>query len=264
MPCSSVTRGEIDPDGLTESVRALMRELGKENVLDALVKRMEGTSEVERETLMLLVPRLKSKEAIDYLWHQVRRSRTLSLETKTTVLVMLKEMGEEVDLSGPGQYFSPRDFKPKDLKTMEDLLRWGLHGIVNIVRSARDAVEVEALMHQIQQTLGMATDRTQMLLQLTREAEAEGTALAADLLYAIAYTTPYADVRHAAEQALMRLEARGIKPVTRAILELGQARFYAAYSTDPRHPWQQSIVVGWKRAPRVIQGLSFLLDFGLP
>jgi hypothetical protein len=60
------------------------------------------------------------------------------------------------------------------------------------------------------------------------------------------------------------LAARGVKPVTRAILDLAQDRFYAAYTTDPNHPWQQSVTVAWERAGGVIQALVFLLDFGVP
>ncbi len=67
-----------------------------------------------------------------------------------------------------------------------------------------------------------------------------------------------------AERALERLAARGVKPVTRAILDLAQDRFYAAYMTDPNHPWQQSVTVAWERAGGVIQALVFLLDFGVP
>jgi len=45
---------------------------------------------------------------------------------------------------------------------------------------------------------------------------------------------------------------------------MGQEKFSAAYMTDPDHPWQQSVNVAWERAPGVVQGLVFLLDFGVP
>ena len=59
--------GELVLDGLEVGVRALMVEVGQPATLEALVKRMEGTPEGERETLMSLLPRLKNREVIDYL-----------------------------------------------------------------------------------------------------------------------------------------------------------------------------------------------------
>lgn len=99
---------------------------------------------------------------------------------------------------------------------------------------------------------------------MVQGAEAGATDLEADFLRALAYTTPFPKAQQAAECALARLAAAGIKPVTRAILDLDQDRFYAAYMTDPDHPWQQSVTVAWERAGGVIQALVFLIDFGFP
>ena len=48
-------RGELDLDGLEAAVRALMEEVGQPSLLGALVMRMHGTPEGERETLMSLL-----------------------------------------------------------------------------------------------------------------------------------------------------------------------------------------------------------------
>jgi len=257
-------RGELDLDGLEAGVRALMTEVGQPATLEALVKRMEGTPEGERETLMTLLPRLKSREVIDYLWQQVKKRGRLSLDAKMTALVILKEMGEEVDLRDPGRYFSPRDIKPGDIKAAEDLFRTGMRGLARSLRESRDPAEVEAFMHRINKMPEQAIDGTGILMEYIKTGEESATDLEADFLYALAHTTPFPEVQREAEHALKRLAARGVKPVTRVILDLVHDRFYAAYMTDPNHPWQQNVTVAWERVGGVIQALVFLLDFGMP
>ena len=257
-------RGELDLDGLEAGVRALITEVGQPAALDALVKRMEGTPEGERETLMSLLPRLKSREVIDYLWQQVKKRGALSLDAKMTALVILTEMGEEVDLSDPSRYFSPRDIKPGDIKAAEDLFRTGMRGLARSLRESRDPAEVEAFMHHINRMPEEAIDGTGILMEYIKSGEEGATDLEADFLYALAHTTPFPEVQQKAERALERLAARGVEPVTRAILDLAQDRFYAAYATDPNHPWQQSVTVAWERVGGAIQALVFLLDFGVP
>lgn len=257
-------RGELDDDGLQAGLQALMAEIGHRPVLDALIKRMEGTPEAERETLMTILPRLRQPEVIDYLWQLVKKPRALSVGAELTTLVILKEMGEDVDTTDPGRYFSPRDIRPGDIKSAQDVFRLGLHGLARSLRESSDPAEVEAFMHRITQMPEQAVGGEDILLEMVQSAEAEATDLEADFLHALAHTTPFPKVRQAAERTLARLAAAGVKPVTRAILDLDQDRFYAAYMTDPDHPWQQSVTVAWERAGGVIQALVFLIDFGFP
>jgi hypothetical protein len=257
-------RGELDDDGLQAGLQALMAEVGHGPLLDALVKRMEGTPEAERETLMAILPRLRSPEVIDYLWQLVKKPRALSVEAKLTTLVVLKEMGEDVDVNDPGLYVSPQDIRPGDIKSAQGLLRQGLRGLARSLRQSRDPAEVEAFMHRINQMPKQAIGGEDILLDMVQGAETGATDLEADFLCALAHTTPFPKVQQAAEHTLARLAAAGIKPVTRAILDLGQDQFYAAYMTDPDHPWQQSVTVAWERAGGVIQALVFLIDFGFP
>ena len=257
-------RGELDLDGLEVGVRELMTEVGQPAALDALVKRMEGTPEGERETLMTLLPRLKSREVIDYLWQQVKKRGRLSLDAKMTALVILKEMGEEVDLRDPSLYFSPRDIKPGDIKAAEGMFRTGMRGLARSLRESRDPAEVEAFMHRVNKMPEEAIDGTGILMEYIKTGEEGATDLEADFLYALAHTTPFPEVQRETERALERLAARGVKPVTRVILDLAQDRFYAAYMTEPDHPWQQNVTVAWERAGGVIQALVFLIDFGVP
>jgi hypothetical protein len=257
-------RGELDDDGLQASLQALMAEVGHRPLLDALVKRMEGTPEAERDTLMTILPRLRSPEVIDYLWQLVKKPRALSVEAKLTTLVILKGMGEDVDVTDPGLYFSPHDIRSGDLKSAQDMFRLGLRGLARYLRESRDPAEVEAFMHRINQMPEQAIGGEDILLDMVQSAEVGATDLEADFLHALAHTTPFPRVQQAAEHTLARLAAAGIKPVTRAILDLGQDRFYAAYMTEPDHPWQQSVTVAWERAGGVIQALVFLIDFGYP
>ena len=257
-------RGELDDDGLQAGLQALMAEVGHGPLLDALVKRMEGTPEAERETLMVILPRLRSPEVINYLWQLVKKPRALSVEARLTTLVILKGMGEDVDVKDPGLYFSPHDIRPSDLKSAQDMFRLGLRGLARSLRESRDPAEVEAFMHRINQMPEQAIGGEDILLDMVQSAKTGATDLEADFLRALAHTTPFPKVQQAAEHTLARLAAAGIEPVTRAILDLGQDQFYAAYMTDPDHPWQQSVTVAWERAGGVIQALVFLIDFGFP
>jgi hypothetical protein len=241
-----------------------MAEVGHRPLLDALVKRMEGTPEAERDTLMTILPRLRSPEVIDYLWQLVKKPRALSVEAKLTTLVILKGMGEDVDVTDPGLYVSPQDIRPGDIKSAQDMFGLGLRGLARSLRESRDPAEVEAFMLRINQMPEQAIGGEDILLEMVQGAEAGATDLEADFLCALAHTTPFPKVQQATEHTLARLAAAGIKPVTRAILDLGQDRFYAAYMTDPDHPWQQSVTVAWERAGGVIQALVFLIDFGYP
>ncbi len=259
-----LARGELDDDGLLAGTQALMAEVGHRPLLDALVKRMEGTPEAERETILSLVPRLKSREVIDYLWQQVKKPHALSLDAKATALIVLKQMGEDVDLKDPARYFSARDIKPGDIKSVEDLMRTGVRGLARSLREARDPAEVEAFMLRVNRMPAEADGGSDILLSMMQHAESGATDLEADFIYALAHTTPFPEVRQRAEQTLARLAARGVKPVSAAVLGLGQDQFYAAYTTDPNHPWQQSVTVAWQRAGGAIQALVFLLDFGVP
>lgn len=257
-------RGELDNDGLQAGLQALMAEVGHGPVLDALVTRMEGTSEIEQDTLLTVLPRLRRPEVVDYLWQLVKQPRRLSVGVKMTTLTILKQMGEDVDITDPGRYFSPRDIRPGDLQSAQDVLRMGVRGLARSLRQSRDPVEVEAFMHRVNRMPEEAIGGEDILLDMVRGAESGATDLEADLLYALGHTTPFPRVQQAAERALTRLAALGIKPVTRAVLDLGQERFYAAYMTDPDHPWQQSVTVAWERAGGLIQALVFLIDFGFP
>jgi hypothetical protein len=257
-------RGELDDDGLQAGLQALMAEVGHRPLLDALVKRMEGTPEAERDTLMTILPRLRTPEVIDYLWQLVKKPRALSVEAKLTTLVILKGMGEDVDVTDPGLYFSPHDMRAGDIKSAQDMFRLGLRGLARSLRESRDPAEVEAFMHRINKMPEQAIGGEDILLDMVQGIEVGATDLEADFLCALARTTPFPQVQQAAERTLARLAAAGIKPVTRAILDLGQDRFYAAYMTDPDHPWQQSVTVAWERARGVIQALVFLIDFGFP
>jgi len=257
-------RGELDDDGLQAGLQALMAEVGHGPVLDALVTRLESASEMEQDTLLTILPRLRRPEVIDYLWQLVKQPRRLSVAAKMTALTVLSQMGEDVDVADPGRYFSPRDIRPGDLQSAQGVFRMGVRGLARSLRQSRDPVEVEAFMQRINRMPDEAIGGEDILLNMVQSAEGGATDLEADLLYALVHTTPFPRVQQAAERALTRLAAFGIKPVTRAVLDLGQERFYAAYMTAPDHPWQQSVTVAWERAGGLIQALVFLIDFGFP
>lgn len=255
---------KMDLDGLEAGVRALMAEAGQPAVLDALIKRLDETPADEREPLMLLLPRLKSPEMIAYLWQHVKKPGGFSVDFKMMVLITLKQMGEEVDIETPGLYFSPREINPGNIRAVQGVFRTGMLGIARELRQSNDPAEVEAFMHRVTQMPREEAGGNHILLEFIKSGEQGATDLDADFIYALAHTTPFPEIQQKAEQALKRMAVYGIKPVTRAILDLTQDRFYGAYTTDPNHPWQQNVTVAWERAGGVIQALVFLLDFGVP
>jgi hypothetical protein len=257
-------RAELDDDGLFAGVQSLMVELGEHQVLDSLVKRMEGTPETERGVLMMIVERLKSPEVIAYLWQQVKKPRALSTDAKLTALVVLNTMGEEVDLADPSRYFSPHELKPSDFQSAETMFRMGWRGFARTLRSSRDSVEVEALMREVSRMSEKASDETDLFQEIVADAEHNASDLEADFLLVLAYTSPFPKIQQAAERALARLAERNVMPITPAILDLKRERFHAAFMSDPDNPWQRSVTVAWERAGGDIQAFVFLLDYGMP
>jgi len=72
-------------------------------------------------------------------------------------------------------------------------------------------------MHRINQMPEQAIGGEDILLEMVQGAETGATDLEADFLHALAHTTPFPKVRQAAERALARLAAAGVKPVTRQV-----------------------------------------------
>lgn len=256
--------GKIDLDQLEAGVRSLMVELSQPLVLDALLKRIESKPEGERNTPLALLPRLKSPEVIDHLWQVVNKPGGFSGGAKMIALIILKAMDEEVDIKNPGAYFSADEFKPGDIHTAQGLFQLGMSGLARGLRQASDPTEVEALMHRVNQMPKESMAGTGILLEYIKTGEESATDLEADFFFALANTTPYREVQQKAQRALERLASKGVRPVTRAILNLTQDHFFGAFTTDPNHPWQQNVTVAWERAGGVIQALVFLLDFGVP
>ncbi len=257
-------QGELEKEALEAALRALMAEVGHGPVLDALLARLERAPDEERDALMLIISDLKSPEVVDYLWRQVRRPRELPLDVRMITLVVLRQMGEDVDISDPGRYFSPRDLHPEDFRSAKAVMRLGLHGLARSLRQTRTPTEVEMFMLRLYRFAEEEGGGERMLQEMVKEGERNATELDADLLRAIAHTAPFPPVRRAAKEALDRLACIGIRPVHPAVIALGQERFYAAYMTDPDHPWQQEVIVAWERAGGAVQALLFLIDFGFP
>ncbi len=254
-------REEIDDEGCLEEVTALIVEMGREAVMDALVRKLETASEAERDALMTVIPKLGDKETITHLWRMVRHSKT-SPAVKSVALVILKAMGEDVDLDNPEVYFSRKDVKPSDVAAMTRLGHHGLEKLVQELHALKSIGEVEGFVDVFERTPGQRGHEGQLFLieELSKTRETG----AADMLLAIAHGTARPDVRRAARNALLELAGKGVFPQSSLIKAFSQEQFYAAYCTDPAHPWQQQMVMIWEWPDDVCQGIVFLLDFGFP
>ncbi|MBM4079381.1 MAG: hypothetical protein FJ278_06750 [Planctomycetes bacterium] len=207
---------------------------------------------------------LSGHKVVEYLRNQLAEQKGLSIESKTALLAALREMGESIGPQEFGQYLTPADATPGNVKALEGLFRSSFRQSMRDVRQARDAVEAEQYLLGFHKVALDATGSAEGVIQMVEDLAAGGTAVEADFLYGLARTAPLPAVRVAAEEMLDSLGKKGVKPVTPVILDLGRERFHAAYMTDPRHEWQQSVVVAWERPGEVVQVLLFLLDFGLP
>jgi hypothetical protein len=255
-------RGELDDDGCAAAITTLMAELGYKPVMDTLVKKLETASDTERDTLMSIIQKLGNEETIAHLWRIVRRSK-MSIGIKSTALVILKGMGEEVDLSDPGAYFSPKDVRPSDIAEVASLGRHSLRMLIKELQKVKSIGEVEGLMQIFNQPVAEAGSE-EFQAAVIEELGAMEDSGAADMLLAIVHTTAQSKVRRAARNALLKLADRGVFPRAPIIKTFSEERFYAAYCTDPKQPWQQQVTMAWEWPGDTTQAIVFLLDFGFP
>jgi hypothetical protein len=255
-------RGELDDEVYIGSIEALMKEIGAEAVLNALVGLLENADNERKDALMAAIPKLGDDKTIKHLWQLVRRSK-ISVGGKMTALIILKQMGEEVDLENPGKYFSWRDIKKADIAEVANLGRFSMQALIKELQHLKSVDEVEAMMLQFEgitrQSGGEMTAQA-----IVDDLVEMGDSGAADMLAAISATTSYSKVRQAARAGLMKLSAQKIFPQNASVKSLRDERFYAAYSTDPANPWQQQVAILFERGANMVQALVFLLDFGHP
>ena len=254
--------GELADDEFIGSIETLMGEIGREAVLNALIGLLDGASPEQKDALMVAIPKLGDAETIKHLWHLVRRSK-LSVGGKMTALVILKEMGEEVNIDDPGEYFSWRDLKHSDLSEMEDMGRFALHALTKELQKLDTADDVEAFMLQTEEYLPAGSKVDVKLAQIETLIEMSNPG-AADMLSAIVATTTDFQVREAARRGLLKLSAQKVFPQSEVIKSLRDEPFHSAYSTNPAHPWQQGVIMVWERPQNTVQALVFLRDFGSP
>ncbi len=254
--------GELDESEYVTSIKALMREISQEAVLNALVGLLDGADNEQRDALMVAIPKLGNAETIQHLWKLVRRSK-ISMGAKTAALVILKQMGEEVNLDDPTEYFSWRDIKQADISEIASMGRFSMRAIIKELQQVENVDEVETMMLHfgkiLSQTGGEATAQA-----IVDDLVEMGDSDAADMLATFVATTPHPEVREAARRGLLKLSGQKVFPQSEIVKALGEDRFYVAYCTDPAHPWQQSIMTTWERSKDTVQVLGFLLDFGSP
>lgn len=255
-------RGDLQDKEFIGSIEALMGEIGREAVLNALVSLLDGATPEQKEALMIAIPKLGNAGTIKHLWHLVRRSK-LSAGGKMTALVILKEMGEEVNLDDPGEYFSWRDLKHSDLSEIENMGRFALRALSKELQKLDTADDVEAFMLRSEELLPAGSKVGVKLTQIEALIEM-GDSGAADMLSAIVATTTDSQEREAARRGLLKLSAQRVFPQSEVIKSLRNEPFHSAYSTDPAHPWQQGVIIVWERPHQTVQALVFLRDFGSP
>jgi len=255
-------QGELDNEEFVASIEALMTEIGREAILNALIGLLDQSSNEQKDALMTAISQLGDAQAIDHLWYVVRRSK-MSVGAKMTALVILQQMGEEVNLEDPGEYFTWRDIKQGDIKEVADLARFATRALIKELQQSKNIDDVEVMMMRFTSITAQAGGEETELMQIETLIDMGDTG-AADMLTAIVATTPYSRVRQAARQGLLKLAGQNTFPQNEIIKSLTQERLYAAYSTDPAHPWQQGVILAFERGQNSLQAMVFLRDFGHP
>lgn len=255
-------RGDLDYDECVGEISALMDKVGRESVMNALVRKLGSASDDEWDTLMTIIVELGDEKTVKRLWRLVRRSN-MSAVFKNTALVILNEMGEDVDLSTPGEYFSPRDFSIEDLAEVERMGRHSTRMLIRDLHKCETIGEIESMVEMFDNP-DVAIDVEGFQLHFIDEVVEVGDAGAADMLLAIASGTARPEVRRAARDGLLKLSGRGMFPQFGLVKRFSKEKFYAAYCTDPAHPWQQQVTMVWEWPEDLTQAMVFLLDFGYP
>jgi len=255
-------REELNDDECVEAISALMEKVGRQPVMDALVKKLENASNADRDALMALIPQLGDEKTIAHLWRIVRRSK-MSAGIKSTAMVILKQMGEDVDFSDPEAYFSPRDFNAANLDEIEHVSRYSLRMLIKNLHKSKSIGEIEGLLQMLDKP-DMGSEGEDVQLFIVEELGAMEHAGAADMLLAIAHATANPRLRRAARDALSKLSDRGVFPQSSLVKKFSQEQFHAAYCTDPANPWQQQVTMIWEWPGELMQAMVFLLDFGFP
>ncbi len=254
---------ELDGEECVGSIQTLMGELGPEVVLTTMVGMLDNSSNDQKDALMTFIPKLGNEQTVKHLWHLVRRSK-MSVGAKMTALVILKQMGEDVNMEDPGKYFSWRDIKQADATEVAGMGRFSMQALIKELQRLNNIDDVEAMMLQFGDISAKGGGDT-MVLVMVDELVAMGDSGAAEMLLAMSATTQSPKVRKAARNGLLKLSGKKVFPQSELIKSLGQERFHSAYCSDPAHPWQQQIAILFERGGRdQVQALTFLLDFGHP
>ena len=186
------------------------------------------------------------------------------METRSVALVILKALGEDVDLTQPERYFPADKITMRDVNEATRLLEQSQRETIKSVQRAESTDEVERIMMILEEQQPMLVGGEAALVDMMNMIADMGDTGAADYLLAVLYTTPRPRVREAARKGLHKLRLSGIEPQAPMIKALGEETFFKAYTTDPNHPWQQNVMTIWEREPQRYQVMSFLLDFGSP
>ncbi len=255
-------RDEIESDELISRVLDLIAQIGQRPVIDALVKRIQSADSDEQIVLMTVLSNIEDDQVIDQLWALLEQPE-MSVSIKSAVLTILQQLGEDASSEDLGEYISWKDVQVGDMAQVEEMGRASARAIARSISRAESVDEVEALMFQLED-IALESEGEDMRLFMVENIAQLANQEAADMLLAWAYTTPKKRVRQAIRKALDELAEQQIFPQSPAVKALGQETVYAAYCSDPAHPWQQQVTIAWERPGDSVQAMGFLLDFGSP
>jgi hypothetical protein len=261
---ASYRSGELSDDELTAGLDELVAQFGRQTVSEYMFRTLKGyTDGPLKAALMVGLSHIADQKTVSWLWDLVR-SEVIGLDARGVALVILQELGEDVDPSRPGLYFSPEKITPQDIQDAERFFEQAQREIIRYVQRAESTDEIERIMMMREEQVPNLIDGEDGLIDMLDTVAGWRDTDAADYLLAVLHTTPRSRVREAAREGLQKLANEGIEPQSSLIKALANETFFKAYTSDPDHPWQQNVMTIWERQPKKYQVMSFLLDFGRP
>ena len=255
---------KLSDDELKAALDESVAQFGRQAVAEILFRKLKGHTDGPMKSALLVgLPHIADKKTVSWLW-DLARSRRTRMETRSAVLVILQALGEDVDLSQPERYFPTEKVTRRDVGAATRLFEQSQRELIKSVQRAQSTDEVERLMMILEEQAPTMPGGEAGLVDMLEMITDMGDTGAADYLLAVQHTTPRPRVREAAQKELHKLRLSGIEPQSPMIKALGEETFYAAYTTDPNHSWQQNVMTIWEREPQRYQVMSFLLDFGSP
>jgi hypothetical protein len=143
---ASYRSGELSDDELTAGLDELVAQFGRQTVSEYMFRTLKGyTDGPLKAVLMVGLSHIADQKTVSWLW-DLARSEVIGLDARGVALVILQELGEDVDPSRPDLYFSPEKITLQDIQDAERFFEQTQREIIRYVQRAESTDEIERMM----------------------------------------------------------------------------------------------------------------------